>query len=180
MRKVVFALFAVSCLVIGCTSVDCSMNNAVAGICAFQPAKGDSLANWKDSSITVVVKDIYGKDSTVLNKKTISSTFNLPVSYTQDVDEFHFLLQDTSYSTVVVDTIRISKTNEPIFEGVDCALRYHHKVTSVSTTKHFLDSIVVNNDYISNDLTKVHFYLYPHPSKRFADSQRNGFSSEKD
>lgn len=180
MRKVVFVLFAVAGLVLGCTSVDCSMNNTVAGVCAFQAGRGDSLGNWKDSTLSVVVKDVNGKDSMVLNKKAISSNFYLPVSYTQDVDEFRLLLQNASYNTVAEDTIRIEKTNDPIFESVDCALRYHHKVGSVTTTKHFLDSIVVNNDYISNDLTKVHFYLYLHPSDKSADSQRDAVSSEKD
>ena len=179
MRKVVFALFAFAGLLLGCTSVDCSMNNSVAGVYAFLPARNDSLGNWNDSSLTVVVKGVEGED-TIMNKKAISSNFSLPVSYTQDVDEFRFLLQDTSYNTVAVDTIRIRKNNEPIFEGVDCALRYHHKVLSVTTTKHFLDSIKVNNDYISNDLTKVHFSLYLHPSKRFTDLQRTSVSSEKD
>ena len=180
MRKVVFALFAFAGLLLGCTSIDCSMNNAVAGVYDFQLVRGDSLNYWNDSTLTVVVKNIEGKDTIIMNKKAISSNFSLPVSYTQDVDEYRFLLQDTTYSTVAVDTIRITKTNEPIFEGVDCALRYHHKVLSVTSTKHFLDSIKVNNDYISNDLTKVHFSLYLHPSKRFTDSQRTSVSSEKD
>ena len=178
MRKVVFALFAFAGLLLGCTSVDCSMNNSVAGVYAFLPARNDSLGNWNDSSLTVVVKGIEGED-TIMNKKAISSNFSLPVSYTQDVDEFRFLLQDTSYNTVAVDTIRIRKNNEPIFEGVDCALRYHHKVLSATTTKHFLDTIEVNNDYISNDLTKVHFSLYLQPSKRSAGSKRPLVSSEK-
>ena len=179
MRKVVFALFAFAGLLLGCKSIDCSMNNAVAGMYAFLPARGDSLENWNDSCLTVVVNSTEGED-TIMNKKALYSIFSLPVSYTQDVDEFRFLLQDTLYSTVAEDTIRISKTNEPVFEGVDCALRYHHKVLSATTTKHFLDTIEVNNDYISNDLTKVHFNLYLHPSKRSAFSKLPPVSSEKD
>ena len=91
MRKVIFALFAFAGLLLGCTSVDCSMNNSVAGVYAFLPARNDSLGNWNDSSLTVVVKGIEGED-TIMNKKAISSNFSLPVSYTQDVDEFRFPL----------------------------------------------------------------------------------------
>ena len=63
MRKVVFALFAFAGLLLGCTSVDCSMNNSVAGVYAFLPARNDSLGNWNDSSLTVVVKGIEGEDN---------------------------------------------------------------------------------------------------------------------
>ena len=76
MRKVVFALFAFAGLLLGCTSVDCSMNNSVAGVYAFLPDRNDSLGNWNDSSLTVVVKGIEGED-TIMNKKAISSNFSL-------------------------------------------------------------------------------------------------------
>lgn len=179
MRKVVYALFAIAGLLAGCTSVDCSMNNIVAGVYGFRSLSGDSLVKLKDYKLTVAIGNNAAHD-TLLNKQENVSTFTLPVSYILETDELHFMFLDSENDTVAKDIVRINKTNEPVFEGTDCGLRYHHKVLSATTTTNFLDSIVVNNDYISNDLTKVHFYLYLHPSDKSADPLRNPFSPEKD
>jgi hypothetical protein len=90
------------------------------------------------------------------------------VSYAYKNDTLFFdfsdTLQNSQYKTVAIDTVCISKTNELIFEGVECNPRYHHKVLSATTTHHMIDSIVVKNNYIDNDPNKVHFNLFLHPS----------------
>ena len=103
-----------------------------------------------------------------LNKTGNISTLKLPVSYAYKNDTLFFdfadTLQSSQYKTVAIDTVCISKTNELVFEGVECNPRYHHKVLSATTTHHLIDSIVVKNNYIDNDPNKVHFNLFLHPS----------------
>ena len=160
MRKVVFAISAIAGLVAGCTSIECSMNNIVASQYCFM----DHVKNDNDTAIKVTEYYL-----TVSTKKTDISTLQLPVSYNQKEDilyfEFQRLDQDSIFETIAVDTVCITKTNEMVFEGVECNPRYHHEVLSATTTHKLIDSIVINNNYIDNDPNKVHFSLYLHPSK---------------
>lgn len=173
MRKVTFAVLAMAALLVGCTSVECSMNNIVASQYCFM----DHVENGNDTAIKVTEyyltvstkKTVKMVDTVLINKKTDITTLQLPVSYNQKEDILYFdfqrLDQDSIYETVAVDTVCITKTNEMIFEGVECNPRYHHEVLSATTTHKLIDSIVINNNYIDNDPNKVHFSLYLHPSK---------------
>ena len=170
MRKVTFAVLAMVVMLVGCTSIECSMNNIVVSQYGF-------MQHCDDGNDTAVVLDKYylsvsinrndnGADTVILNKKSKISTLQLPVSYTRGADILYFdfmdTLQSAQFKTIAVDTVYIKKTNDLIFEGVDCNPRYHHKVLSVTTTHNLIDSIVVNNNKIDNDPSKVHFYLYLH------------------
>lgn len=173
MRKVVFAISAIAGLVAGCTSIECSMNNIVASQYCFM----DHVKNDNDTAIKVTEyyltvstkKTVEIVDTVLINKKTDISTLQLPVSYNQKEDilyfEFQRLDQDSIFETIAVDTVCITKTNEMVFEGVECNPRYHHEVLSATTTHKLIDSIVINNNYIDNDPNKVHFSLYLHSSK---------------
>ena len=173
MRKVTFAVLAMAALLVGCTSIECSMNNIVTSqYCFMNHVENgkDTAINFKEYYLTVSTKKTMGmEDAVLVNKKTDISTLQLSVSYNQEEDilyfDFQHLVQDTIFETVTVDTVCITKTNELIFEGVECNPRYHHKVLSATTTHNMIDSIVINNNYIDNDPYKVHFSLYLHPSK---------------
>jgi hypothetical protein len=58
-----------------------------------------------------------------------------------------------------LDTICITKENFPHFESVDCRATYFHNITSVTTTKHGIDSIKIKNREVNYD-TSEHFFLY--------------------
>ena len=172
MRKVAFALLAMAALLVGCTSIECSMNNTVVSqYCFMQHCdEGNDTTIWLDRYyLTVSVNHIEnGADTVYLNKQGKTTTLKLPVSYAYKNDTLFFEFQDTVqsslYNTVAIDTVCISKTNDLVFEGVECNPRYHHKVLSATTTHNLIDSIIVNDNYIDNDPNKVHFYLYLHPS----------------
>ena len=172
MRKVAFAVFAMAVLLVGCTSIECSVNNKVESqYCFMKHCKdgNDSATVMSRYYLTVSVNHIEnGADTVYLNKTGKISTLKLPVSYAYKNDTLFFDFQDTLksslYKTVAIDTVCISKTNDLVFEGVECNPRYHHKVLSLTTTHHLIDSIVVKNNYIDNDPNKVHFNLFLHPS----------------
>ena len=173
MRKVTFAVLAMVVMLVGCTSIECSMNNIVV-------SQYGSMQHCDDGIDTTILLDRYylsvstnhvedKTDTVYLNKKGKISTLQLPISYTRETDILYFdfmdTLQSAQFKTIAVDTVCINKTNDLIFEGVDCNPRYHHKVLSVTTTHNMIDSIVVNNNKIDNDPSKVHFYLYLHSSE---------------
>lgn len=172
MRKVAFAVLAMAVLLVGCTSIECSTNNTVVSQYCFMKHHedgNDSTMVLDRYYLTVSVNHIEnGADTVYLNKTGKISTLKLPVSYAYKKDTLFFdfsdTLQSSQYKTVAIDTVCISKTNELIFEGVECNPRYHHKVLSATTTHHMIDSIVVKNNYIDNDPNKVHFNLFLHPS----------------
>ena len=89
----------------------------------------------------------------------VKDSFELPMSYIRTVDELYFSLTNKLNQTTR-DTVRITKTNYPHFESVDCPLAYFHTITGVSTTLHNIDSIVVNSSNVTYDISQPHFYIY--------------------
>lgn len=173
MRKVALFLIAIFTLMVGCTTFDCSMYNDVSGNYAFKKSlKEGQTEDYRDSAWMVLMDKYISviavrpqKDSdSIINKWPNPKTLSIPVGFAQEEDELIFQLQDSEYKVIKEDTVKITKTNDPVFENVDCYPRYNHQVLSAVTTKNFIDSIVINNKSIDNDLTKVHFYLYLHPS----------------
>lgn len=81
------------------------------------------------------------------------------MSYTRDQDALFILLKDTLGRTVR-DTIKVSKTNTPHFESVDCAMSYFHTITAVSTSHHVIDSVVLINPNVTYDTSSPHFRIY--------------------
>ena len=99
------------------------------------------------------------KDTIIYNKGVKTTSFSLPMSYTRDQDALFILLKDTLGRTVR-DTIRVSKTNTPHFESVDCAMSYFHTITAVSTSHHTIDSVVLINPNVTYDTSSPHFRIY--------------------
>lgn len=159
MRKVILAVFALALMVAGCSSIDCSVYNTVAGRYRFMNQDGDSVKYGGYITVTST-RTIDGNDTVLVNKKANACTLQIPVSYALDTDELYISFLDSAYTEIARDKISITKTNEPVFESVDCAPRYNHTVSAAACTHNIIDSIVVNNNKIDNDLTKVHFYLY--------------------
>lgn len=173
MRKVALTLIAVLTMIAGCTTFDCSMYNDVTSNYVFKKSlkvgeedcdEADTMQVLRDRCITVVAIRPQMDSNLVVNKWLNPKSISIPVGFAQEEDELVFQLQDTEYNLLAEDVVKISKTNDPVFESVDCHPRYNHQVLSATTTHNFIDSIVVKNKSIDNDLSKVHFYLYLHPS----------------
>ena len=99
MRKVAFAVLAMAVLLVGCTSIECSMNNTVVSqYCFMQHCdEGNDTTIWLDRYyLTVSVNHIEnGADTVYLNKQGKTTTLKLPVSYAYKNDTLFFEFQDT-------------------------------------------------------------------------------------
>lgn len=168
MRKVTFAVLAIAALLIGCTSIDCSMNNLVMNHSVFikhMENGTDTIAKVEGYYVTVsALNTDSSKEVVLVNQDFEPSELRLSMSSILEDETLYFDFEDTLGNAPIRDEVHITKTNELVFEGVDCTPRYHHKVLSVSTTNNLIDSITVKNDYIDNDPYKVHFHIFLHPS----------------
>jgi len=157
MRKIAMALLAV--LLAACTSIDCPVESMVYTIYDLQKPDGtpdtltvDTMSVWihrADGSDTIVYNQLFGPTA---------YTMSLPISYTQPEDTFYLLTKDT-LGHRWRDTIRVKKDNFPHFESVDCQATYFHRITAVFTTRHLIDSLIINNPDVNYDLHNEHFHL---------------------
>ena len=142
MRKIIpFVVFMVLAMM-GCTSLDCPLNNTVY-------TKYKLMGDNK----------IAGTDSVLINKDVNVDSFSLPMSYSQDEDVLFFEIHTLS-KQVFKDTVTVSKENRSHFESVDCSPSFFHTITDVKTTHNYIDSIVINQKEVNYDASKAHFYIY--------------------
>ena len=59
-----------------------------------------------------------------------------------------------------IDTVTITKTNEPHFASVDCPATMFHTLQQVKCTHHRIDSVVINQNKVSYDAQKPHLLIY--------------------
>lgn len=161
MRLFLAALvFALPCLM-ACSSMECAIDGMVRCNYALLDAKGDAVELPGVLSVSVPREQAGLNDTTLINKLEKASIFRLPMSYALDVDELHFLYAPSATSELgMLDVVKIKKTNEPVFEGVECPARFKHVIEEVSSSHNFIDSVVVNNKKVDNDASKTHIYIY--------------------
>ena len=125
----------------------------------------DTIAKLESYYVTVSALNPDGnKEVLLVNQDFEPSELKLQMSSALETETLYVDFLDTLSNSEIRDEVHITKTNELVFEGVECTPRYHHKVLSVTTTNNLIDSITVNNDYIDNDPYKVHFHIFLHPS----------------
>lgn len=148
MKRLLFLLGLI--LTIGaCSSIDCPLNNVV-----YTNYKLEGPVQTLSDTLTITTQRDNGFDSVLINQQVNTDSFSLPVSYGRPEDIFYF------HTGHLHDTVWIQKTNEPHFESVDCGLNYFHTITGVRFTRHALDSVVINNNRVTYDVTPKHFYIY--------------------
>lgn len=84
--------------------------------------------------------------------------FDVPMSYSLATDTMMLTVHLTD-STSIMDKIYITKENHPTFEDVDCAPRYNHTITHVSSTHNFIDTLIINNEKVNNDASVKNIYI---------------------
>ena len=158
MRRLIPILIFDLAVLAACSSIDCPFNNTVYS--QYTLMKGGGLKpDTLTDTLTILTARRDGQDTIIYNKGVKTTSFSLPMSYTRDQDALFFLLKDTLGRTVR-DTIRVSKTNTPHFESVDCAMSYFHTITAVSTSHHAIDSVVLINPNVTYDTSSPHFRIY--------------------
>ena len=155
MRRMTIALIALTAMT-ACTSIDCPVENNVATLYKLQ--KADGTQDTLHDTLTVLTRLARGVDTVILNKSVETTSFQLPISYTNAADTFTFVRK--SDTRELTDTVWIEKTNLPQFESVDCKLVYFHDVTSLRHTRNGIDSISVKKGRIDYDSTTENFHIY--------------------
>ena len=145
-----------SLLMLSCDSIDCTLYNSVDMFCnLYQDGKPASLAD----TLTITAA---GTDSVLLNRKVGAYKFQLPLSYHGDTDSIVLTVRGKDYE--VADTIFVTKTNMVHFESPDCPATMFHKITSVSCTHEFIQSVVVVSEDINYARTEnIQIHLHPAP-----------------
>ena len=161
MRKIVIIIVLLTAIV-SCVSIDCPVQNTVATTFVLKKPKGgtdtmniDTLNVW---SHRIVYKE-NKRDTVLINRLCGNKTsFSILTSHTLPEDSLFTQLKDTLGHSWL-DTICISKENNPHFESVDCHATYFHTITDLKYTRHGIDSITINNREINYD-SQEHLFLY--------------------
>ncbi len=142
-------LLAIPLMLIGvaaCSGEDCPINNTVMGKMAFYDPYGEAVAFAGTLSVTAVRQQ---GDSVVINQKYGPSDVLFPLSYTHETDTFIFTYSNGG--ATATDSIYVSHTNTPTLVSVDCGTAIFHTITSVSSTRHVIDSLILKSSEVNYD-----------------------------
>ena len=145
-RNIFFLLAALLLLwgVSACSGDDCPINNTVMGKMAFYGQNGEAGA--LTTTLTVSVARPQG-DSVVLNQKINATEVIFPLSYVHETDTIIFDYD----GGVAYDSIYVSHTNAPTLVSMDCGTAIFHAITSVSSTHHVIDTVIIKSTEVNYD-----------------------------
>ena len=127
-----------------CSGEDCPINNTVQGKMAFYDKRGRAVSF--SGVLTVSVVRPQG-DSVVLNQKSGTSEVLFPLSYAHKIDTLIF-----DYSGgAVYDSLYIGHTGTPTLVSVDCGMAMFHTITSVESTHHMIDTLLLKLSAVDYD-----------------------------
>lgn len=152
MRRLIF-LFLALALLSACSSIDCPLNTTVMSTWLVE-----SDTAYTPDTLTISTQRAELSDSVLLNKAVAPDSFSLPMSYAQAQDVLYF--ESYVSDTTVIDTVTISKTNDPHFESIDCNPGFFHTITGITTTRHAIDSLKINNKTVSYDASRANIHIY--------------------
>lgn len=154
MRKITPCLVFMVLAMVGCTSLDCPLNNTT-----YTKYRLMGNITTLNDTMTISTTKTEGTDSVLINKDVKVDSFILPMSYHQPEDVFYFEIRNQE-NQVFKDTVTVKKEDFSHFESVDCNPAFFHTITEVKTTHNLIDSIVINNKDVNYDASKAHFYIY--------------------
>ena len=145
-RNIFFLLVALLLVwgVSACSGDDCPINNTVMGKMAFYGQNGEAGA--LTTTLTVSVVRPQG-DSVVLNQKTNATQVVFPLSYVRETDTIIFDYDGGA----AYDSIYVSHTNAPTLVSMDFVTAIFHAITSVSSTHHVIDTVIIKSTEVNYD-----------------------------
>lgn len=152
-KKSFIALLAGALLIVGCSTIDCPLNNRV-----YSKYKLAGNVTTLNSKMSITANLHNGNDSVIINQAEKTDSFELPMSYSMPIDTFYVDIKGSAQS--YRDTIAVTKTDIPHFESVDCSPAIFHKITAINYTQHTINSIVINQPNVTNNVTKSTFLIY--------------------
>lgn len=131
---------------VACSGEDCPINNTVQGKMAFYSQYGDPVS--VNGALTMSVMRPQG-DSVLLNQKYGASDVLFPLSYAHATDTLIFCY--VGEEGTACDSIYITHTNTPTLVSVDCGTAMFHTITSVGSTHHVIESIILKSPEVNYD-----------------------------
>lgn len=150
-------LFSSFFILAACTSIDCPVQNSVFTVYNLKKGYDLGVDTLRDT-LTISTIRMEGNDTVLLNKNINTTTFSLPISYSNAEDTLFFEISNKDWHSI--DTVYIKKDNTPHFESVDCQVSFFHDIKEVRTTNYAIDSIVINKSLVDYDQTTEHFHIY--------------------
>lgn len=144
-------------LLTACSSIDCDLEGKILCHYAIQDSTGTAKQLAYPLSV-IFIREAADSDTIYINQQSSVSSLDLPMSNIAERDRMALKMTIDSITTAY-DTICISKTNTPTFEDVDCTARYRHEITGVSSSHHFIDTLIINNPKVSNDASVTNIYI---------------------
>lgn len=129
-----------------CSGEDCPINNMVLAKMGFHSPYGDAVEF--NGILTVSAVRPQG-DSVVLNQGYNTSEVLFPLSYTHETDTF-VLCYVNNFGTAY-DSLYVSHTNTPTLVSVACGTAMFHTITSVRSTHHVIDSLILKSPEVNYD-----------------------------
>ena len=153
----IFCLLGVLLLVCGvsaCSGEDCPINNTVLGKMAFYGQNGEAGALTTTLTVSVVRPQ---RDSVVLNQKNNAAEVLFPLSYAHETDTIVFDYDGGA----AYDSIYVSHTNAPTLVSIDCGAAIFHTITSVRSTHHVIDTVILKSTEVNYDERENIQVIYP-------------------
>lgn len=143
---------------IGCESIDCTLNNVVTCNYAFYSADGQQVKVLDTLTVTTE-----GSDSILYNRGTNVATLSMPMSYWQEADTLNFSFYNAEAQATQNVVIRVKKSNTPHFESPDCPTTMFHELLSIDfdSPTQCVDSVVISNaavNYESQENIKIYLH----------------------
>lgn len=155
MRKMIIALLVVLTAAVGCTSIDCPVQNTV--YTSYKLMRGEAVDTLRDTMYVLTFRGD-GSDTILFNAGIGLTAFTLPIGYSNPEDTLYFVMRNAGY--LAVDTVWIKKENIPHFESVDCSASFFHRLTALRSTHNAIDSLVINKSFVDYDASTEHIHLY--------------------
>lgn len=159
----VFTVAAVAVVLSGCGSSGCFDNQNSLPLAGFY-----SMSTKSEVSINHIT--IAGADAPdgalLLDGTTSASSIYLPFRPAHDSAAFVFHLiteldEDDKPEPLTNDTIFFTYTSEPHFASTDCGAMYYYRITGVSHTDLFIDSVAITDSLITNiDMQRIEIYFH--------------------
>ena len=149
-----------------CEQVSCPLNNTVESVYGFYASARTADGTFAEGAAVKIADTltvtILGRDTVLLNRIYNQSSISLPVSYYADTDTLLFTFTDKQ-GAIGKDTLWMHKENTAHFDDPSCPVHIWHTVTGVESTRHIIDTIIVNNADINYDGLE-NFQIYFHIS----------------
>lgn len=168
-------LMALSAMLGACNSTGCTDNRSALPLAGFYAAGGDTQISLDSIEIGGVGAP---GDSLLVYAGEAAKEVYLPFRVSRDKTSFFIRymyreqgLDNPAYN----DTITFAYDSEPYFASEECGAMYRYRVTSVTHTRHLIDSVEITDSVVTN-VEQERFRIYFNVSKPDEDDGTHDYT----